>query len=68
MRASALLREMLGRRLEPDAVSYNTSISACKKDSQWVQALALMGHMTGRRLEADVVSYSASISACEKGS
>ena len=52
-------------------MSYNASISASEKGSQWMQALALLRDMSDRRLESDVVSYylySASISASEKGS
>ena len=63
-----MLREMFDRRLESDVVSYNASISASEKGSQWAQALALLPDVSGRRLESVVVSYSASISASEKGS
>ncbi len=59
---------MSDRRLESDIVSYNASISASEKGSQWVQALGLLRQMSDRRLESDVVSYTASISAREKGS
>ena len=59
---------MFDRRLESHVVSYNSSVSASEKGSQWAQALALLREMFDRRLELDVVSYSASISASEKGS
>ena len=55
----ALVREMIGRRLESDVVSYNASISACERSSRWVQALALLREMPSQRLESDIVSYSA---------
>ena len=57
---------MSDRRLESDVVSYNASISASEKGSQWAQALALLREMFDRRLESDVVSYSASMSATER--
>ena len=56
------------RRLESDVVSYNASISASEKESQWAQALALLREVFDRRLESDVVSYNSSSSASEKGS
>ena len=60
---------MLDGKLEPNVVSYNASISASEKGSQWGQALVLLREMMfDRRLESDVVSYNASISASEKGS
>ena len=41
----ALLREMFDRRLESNVVSYDASISASGKGSQWVQAFALLREM-----------------------
>ena len=63
-----MLQEMSGRRLEPDVVSHNASVSASEKGSQWAQALALLLEMSGGRLEPEVVSHSASVSASEKDS
>ena len=63
MQALASLLEMFDRRLESVVVSYNASISASEKGSQWAQALALLREMFDRRLESNVVSYNASISA-----
>ena len=54
--------------LESDVVSYNASISASEKGSQWAQALALLREMCEQWLESSFVSYSASISASERGS
>ena len=49
-------------------MSYNASISASEKGSQWAQALALLREIFDVRLESDGVSYNASMSASEKGS
>ena len=68
MWALSLVREMPGRRLKPEVISYSASISACEKGLQWVRALSLVREMPSRRLELEVISYGASISACEKGS
>ena len=59
---------MFDRRLEAGVVSYNASLSASEKGSQWAQALALLCETLDRRLESNVVNYNASISASEKGS
>ena len=58
---------MFDRRLESDVVSYNASISASAKGSQWARALVLLCEMLDRILESDTVSHSASISACDWG-
>merc|ERR1712032_1792965 len=68
-------------KLEPDIISYGSSISACEKGGQWPEALSLLREKGGRWLEAlsllremgdvrlalDVITYNAGISACEKG-
>ena len=45
-------------------ITYNASISACEKASQWQRALLLLRDLPN--LQPDIVSYSASISACQK--
>jgi pentatricopeptide repeat protein len=61
----ALLREMSGRRREPDVVSHSASVSASEKGSQWARALSLLREMAQLLLQPDDFTYSASISACE---
>ena len=58
---------MRQRRLEPDVITYNSSISSCEKGRQWLAALRLLRQMRQRRLEPNVITYSSSISSCEKG-
>jgi len=54
-------------KLEPDAIRYNTGISACQKHGHWRYVLALLSEMCEAKVEPDVISYGAGIIACEKG-
>ncbi|CAE8595721.1 unnamed protein product [Polarella glacialis] len=49
--------------LAPDAISYNSAISACAKKGCWEFSVALLGIMP----DPDRISYNSAISACEKG-
>ena len=62
-----LLDEMQQRRLEPNVINFNATISACEKGRQWEKALQLPYEMQQRRLEPNVISFNAAISACGKG-
>ena len=52
---------------EPDVVTYNAAISACRKAHQPERALEVLAEMQGRGLEPSVITYNAAIKACGKG-
>ncbi|CAK9077169.1 Pentatricopeptide repeat-containing protein At2g31400 [Durusdinium trenchii] len=54
-------------KVQPNVISYNSTIRACDKCGQWQQALKLFDAMPQAKVQPDVISYSAAISACEKG-
>eukprot|EP00959_Pyramimonas_sp_CCMP1952_P399534 8371217-Pyramimonas_sp.AAC.1 len=58
---------MLAAKVEPNVISYNAGVSACKQGKQWQRALALLSEMRESELEPNVISYNAGISACETG-
>ena len=60
------LAEMRARGWRPNAISYNSAISACEKGARWALALGSLSEMFDAALEPDVISFSAAISACEK--
>ena len=51
-----------------DVISYNTTISACEKGSQWEIALQVLANMQPAKTLPDVISFCAAVSACEKAS
>lgn len=59
---------MRDRRVQPDAYSWNTAISACGRAGQWEQALRLLGSMEEEGSEArpDIFSYNIAIDAVAK--
>ena len=65
--ALELLSEMQAKRVEPNVISYTSSINACVKGAQPEQGLEPLREMQAKRVEPDVISYSATIRACEKG-
>ena len=58
---------MHGRGLAPNMITYNATISVCKKGHQPERALELLAEMQGRDQEPDVIKYNATTNACEKG-
>ena len=60
---------MQQRRLEPNVIRYNSSISSCEKGQQWLAALELLLQMWQRRLEPNAITQIqiSSIISCEKG-
>ncbi|CAK0834036.1 unnamed protein product [Prorocentrum cordatum] len=55
-------------KIEPDAVSYNSGMSACDRAGQWQKALwMLFSEFIEASLEPTTISYSAGVSACSKG-
>merc|ERR1712070_390335 len=63
-----LFQEMQDKKIAPDTITYNASISACEKGGQWQKALTLLQEMQDKKIAPNTITYSASISACEKGS
>ena len=57
LHAVGLLRHMERESLEPNVITYNSSISSCEKGQQWVAALELLRQMWQRRLEPVVITY-----------
>ena len=56
---------MLRSQLEPNAVSYIATISACEKGQQWQQtSINLSQEMWRSQLESDVVGFNVATSAC----
>ena len=39
-------------------ITYNATISACKKGAQWQRARALLQNMRSQEFQADVITYS----------
>ena len=67
--ALELLREMMGHRVEPNAIGFNAATSACEKGGLWERASAPLEEMRGRGggLSPNVITYSAMITARSKG-
>lgn len=59
-----LRRPQSERQVQPDVVSVNTAIKACKDNGQFELALQLFEGMAGRGLEPDSVSFTEIIAAC----
>ena len=55
--------EMPGCGVTPNVITYNPTISACKKAGQWQQALELLREMPGRGVTPNVITYNPTISA-----
>ena len=53
------------KRLQPDVVSYNTSLSACAKSFYWQYSLLLLSILVMLRERPTTISYNSAISACE---
>mmetsp|Transcript_14105 Transcript_14105/g.16832 ORF Transcript_14105/g.16832 Transcript_14105/m.16832 type:complete len:91 (+) Transcript_14105:25-297(+) len=60
-----LLSKMRSLRLEPNVITYNSSIHACGQSSMWQQSLALLRRMEKAELQPDIISYNTTISSCE---
>lgn len=63
-----MLRSIPTIALTCDVVSYNTSISACEKDSQWEEGMQSLQEMSQKVLTSDIVSYNTAMTGCDKGS
>ena len=61
------LRDMQQRGLEPNEITYNALIGACKYGRNVEKAMELFAEMQQRGLEPNVITYTALISACDKG-
>ena len=55
LHAVGLLRHMERESLEPNVITFNSSISSCEKGQQWLVALELLRQMRQRRLEPNVL-------------
>merc|ERR1712064_81927 len=64
--ALQLLDEMQGRGIAPNAITYNTAISACEKAQQTTRVLQLFDEMQVGGIAPDMITYNAVMSACEK--
>ena len=59
---------MLRSLVQPDVISFSSSISACETGHQWEKALDLFTVMQRSLVfKPDVISFISSITACEKG-
>ena len=64
--AVRLLRQMDGRRVEQNTVTFSSCVSSMERCNQWMQALELLTEMTRRQLQKNVITVSAGITACAK--
>ena len=53
--------------VKPDAISYNSLITACAKGDRTEEALDVFEFMQAAEVEPDVFSYNSLITACAKG-
>ena len=60
--ALALLLDLKGRHLEPDALTYNSTMKACRS---WPMAVALLEEMASAGVKRSKISFGTAISACE---
>lgn len=61
--ALSLLERMQVQRLQPNVVTYNSTISACEKAVEWQHALLLLSQVEMvHHLRPTEVTYSAAIS------
>ena len=63
-RALAVFDDMHQAKLQPDLITYNALIRACKRD--WTRAMAFFEDLKAEGLEPDVVTYNTLIGACRK--
>ena len=64
----AVLHQIDERFLDPNLISYSSTISSCEKSGhRWHLALQLFQDMLSDVITPDVVCYNSVISACEKG-
>eukprot|EP00913_Durusdinium_trenchii_P033235 g31113.t1 len=52
-------------QLEPDVISFSSSLSACAKESRWLTALQHLQWMRLAQVIPNVVTFTAAITACE---
>ncbi|CAL1135300.1 unnamed protein product [Cladocopium goreaui] len=57
------LKNMKGRQLTPDVISFNSAITGCERVTAWRPAVVLLEWMVIGRVPADVIGFSALISA-----
>ncbi|CAE8681620.1 unnamed protein product, partial [Polarella glacialis] len=66
--ALRLLRSLGHLRVQPDILSYNTTVTALERSTQWPAAIALVEESINRRLQPSLVTFNALLSAGAKGS
>ncbi|CAE8585467.1 unnamed protein product, partial [Polarella glacialis] len=66
--ALRLLRSLGHLRVQADILSYNTTVTALERSTQWPAAIALVEESINRRLQPSLVTFNALLSAGAKGS
>eukprot|EP00930_Biecheleria_cincta_P007045 TRINITY_DN108188_c0_g1_i1.p1 TRINITY_DN108188_c0_g1~~TRINITY_DN108188_c0_g1_i1.p1 ORF type:complete len:418 (-),score=58.04 TRINITY_DN108188_c0_g1_i1:25-1278(-) len=66
--ACGLLPQMRRLDLEPNTVTYNATLDACRRGQAWNSAVSLLREMKTCAVQTDIVSFSTTIVACDKAS
>lgn len=62
-----LLKEMRGRGIVPNVITYSAAISACEKAGRWQEAVRIMEDMIAEGVTPNFITYSALVNALDKG-
>ncbi|CAK9029114.1 unnamed protein product [Durusdinium trenchii] len=60
--AMMLCQHVVQDRLEPNVITYNSTVSVCQRALQWLQALGLLAALEETSLESDVITVSTTAS------
>ena len=64
--ALKMLAEMRECNVEPNIITYGTTVSTCGKGRQWELAVEMLADARAFGLELDAITYASAISASEK--
>ena len=62
--ACALLRDLLGTKVELDVFPFGAAIAACSRSGEWQVALNLLNEMPRQKISGNGICYTAAIAAC----
>ncbi len=60
-----LMKQMCQAQLQPDVRTFNSTLSCCKMEEKWREAVDLLFDMKKLKVMPNVVSYNTSMSCCE---